>query len=340
MRRAALFAAGMAAAMLLIAAARPPEWRWTLPDGVAPPPVPADNPMSMAKVELGRRLFYDADLSINGTMSCASCHEQRHGFADSNATRPGALGDPGRRNAPALANIGYAAALTWADPRVTTLEAQVAIPLLGEHPVEMGMKDHEAEIGRRLARDDCYVRMFAKAFPGADAGINMLKVTRALAAFQRGMIAVDTPFDRYQRGEADAMPPAARRGAALFMGSAGCANCHSGPQLTDGRYHALEDEAGQADQGLSEATGLATDRGKFRTPGLRNVALTAPYMHDGGTSSLPAVIRRHRKVLPSVTGMPDEQESDLIAFLNALTDQRFISDPRLARPAKACGKRL
>lgn len=340
MRQVAVSIVGIAAAVFTIAAARPTEWRWTLPSDIAPPPIPSDNPMTTAKVELGRRLFYDADLSINGTMSCATCHEQKRGFADGNATRPGVHGDPGRRNVPGLANVGYAARLTWADSRLMTLEAQVAVPVLGEHPVEMGMTGKEAEIGRRLSHDGCYVRMFAAAFPENGGRIDMASLAKALASFQRTMIAFDTPFDRYRRGRTESISNTAQRGAALFQGQAGCASCHSGPNFTDDRYHALGVATPRADRGLGEVTGVAADDGKFRTPGLRNVALTAPYMHDGSASTLEEALRRHDAVLQRTADLTDRDTSDLIAFLGELTDQRFVTEPRFALPSKACGRRL
>lgn len=340
MRRLAMSIVGVAAAVLTIAAGRPTEWRWSLPSDVAPPPIPIDNPMTAAKVELGRRLFYDADLSINGTMSCATCHEQKRGFADGNATRAGVHGDPGRRNVPGLANVGYAARLTWADPRLTMLEAQVAVPVLGEHPVEMGMKGQEAEIDRRLGRDNCYVRMFASAFPEDGGRIDMANVTKALATFQRTMIAFETPFDRHRRGQKEAISSAARRGADIFQGRGACASCHSGPNFTDDDYHALKVATPMADRGLGEVSGVAMDDGKFRTRGLRNVALTAPYMHDGSAQTLDEALRRHDAVLTGSVALSDRDRSYLIAFLGELTDQRFVTDPRFALPSKACGKRL
>lgn len=336
MRWAVTSIAGLAVAVFTMAAARPAEWRWILPSGTAPPPIPADNPITASKVELGRRLFYDADLSINGTMSCATCHEQTHGFADNNATRPGVYGDPGRRNVPGLANVGYTARLTWADPRLTTLEAQVAVPVLGEHPVEMGMAGKEAEIGTRLGRDNCYVQMFADAFPERRGKIEMAGVAMALATFQRTMIAFDTPFDRYRAGRKDAISAEAQRGYGLFQGRGGCTNCHSGPNFSDDNYHALDSQRSKGDLGLGEVTGSMTDNGKFRTPGLRNIALTAPYMHDGSAPTLVDALRRHK----AGAALSERDTSDLIAFLGQLTDRRFITDTRFALPSKACGKRL
>lgn len=330
---------GVIAAFSAIAAARPASWHWDLPQGIAPPPVPSDNPMTAAKVELGRRLFYEADLSIDGTMACATCHSQRHAFADDNRTRGGVHGDPGLRNVPGLANIGWSRPLTWADPRLTTLEAQAAVPVLGEQPIEMGMKGNEAELARRLRRDPCYVRMFRAAFPETKGAIDMGAVTKALAAFQRTLIAFDTPFDRYRRGKVDAMSASAKRGANLFHGRAACAGCHAGPNFTDNGFHALEPFHPDNDRGLGAVTGRLADDYKFRTPGLRNVASTGPYMHDGESRTLEDAIRRHGQMAPD-PGLTDMEMADLIAFLDTLTDLRFIANPRLTSPVKACGRRL
>ncbi|SEK02549.1 cytochrome c peroxidase [Sphingobium sp. AP50] len=318
------------AALLLIAAGAP--WRWDLPAGVAPPPVPADNRMSSAKVELGRRLFYDADLSDDGTMACAACHEQKRAFADGNATRPGVHGDPGRRNVPGLANVGWFSRLTAADPDVTTLEAQVLVPLLGERPVEMGMKGLEAELARRLSADACYRRMFARAFPERGGRIDLHNVAAALGAFERTMIALDSPYDRFGRGDRTVLSAAAQRGARVFA-QAGCTSCHAGRLLTDMDYHRLEAVAAR-DPGLVERTGLSGDAGRFRTPSLRNVALTGPWWHDGSERTLEGAIRRHGKAIP------EQDMLAIIAFLQGLSDTHFTTDPRFSMPDRACGRRL
>jgi len=338
MRWAALSLA-LAAAVLCLAAgvARPFDWR--LPKGIAPPPVPADNPMSAAKVELGHRLFYDADLSINGTMSCATCHEQRHAFTDTNATRPGVHGDPGRRNIQALANVAYFRSITWADPRAATLEQQMRIPVLGLNPVEMGMAGQEAELARRLSADACYREMFARAFPETGGRIDLDNVGKALAAFQRTMLAFDTPWDR----DPTALPAAAQYGEALFRSARlNCASCHAGPHFTDaerpGAYHRLPGMS-DADAGLSEVTSRPEDRGRFRTPSLRNVAETAPYLHDGSARTLEAAIQRHYVSGDPAAPTPAET-ADLVAFLTALTDLGFLKDPRFALPQTACGRPL
>jgi cytochrome c peroxidase len=341
MRRVVFPLLGMAVAVLSMAAARPQQWHWNLPSGIEPPVVPADNPMTAAKVELGRRLFYDADLSTNGTMSCATCHEQKRAFADGNRTRAGVHGDAGRRNVPGLANVAFAPTLTWADSRLTTLEKQAAVPLFGDHPVEMGMKGMEAELVRRLAKDSCYRTMFRRAFPETEGAIDIPSVTRALAAFERTLISRDSPYDRYLRGERQALSGGALDGRALF--AAHCASCHGGPDFTDYRFHALEPAqiaGADPDRGLAEATGKPEDMGRFRTPGLRNVGLTAPYMHDGAATTLDAALHRHAGQVPAVAAMTEWQYAALREFLGALSDDRFVSDPSFAYPSTACGRPL
>lgn len=321
------------AGALLLTAAAPPGWRWSLPGGVEPPRVPAYNQMSDAKVELGRRLFYDADLSANGTLSCAGCHEQRRSFADGNATRPGIHGEPGRRNVPGLANVAWLPRLTYADPSATTLEQQALIPLLGEKPIEMGMKGLEAQLGRRLGADACYRRMFRRAFPKSRGRIDIANVA-ALGAFQRTMIALDSTNDQFARGELKSLSVNAERGRAVFK-SARCAACHSGRDFTDAAYHKLE-AADVRDAGLAERTGNPADEGRFRTPSLRNVTITGPWWHDGSARQLQDAIRRH----PGSSEMSERDMTALLAYLDGNIDRTFITDPKFSRPDEACGKPL
>lgn len=280
-----------------------------------------------ARIALGRRLFYDADLSRDGTMSCATCHEQRHGFGDGNRTHPGVTDEPGRRNVPGLANVGRFSPLTWADPRQTTLEKQAAVPVFGTHPVEMGMAGMQAEIPNRLGADPCYRQMFAAAFPGRDQTVNFAKVARALASFERSLISRDTPFDRHT------LSPEARAGWAAFRQS--CASCHKGADFTDMAYHRLGPPTPSApDQGLYEVTGKQADRGRIRTPSLRNVAVTGPYWHDGSAPTLHDAITRHGLPLPA------GREGAIITFLSMLTDDKFLTNPNFSLPQTACGKNL
>lgn len=314
--------AALALSALILTAAVAAPRHWTLPAGVAAPDVPADNPMTPAKVALGRRLFHDADLSIDGTLSCASCHEQKRAFADGNPTRPGVHGDAGRRNVPGLANVAWLPSLTWADAGVTTLEAQATIPILGLTPVEMGMHGNEREIARRLSRDRCYRRQFRAAFPERRGRIDMAGVAMALASFQRSMVSFDAPADH------GLLSPAASAGKAL-SGEV-CASCHAGRNFTDGRFHAIL-PVDQADRGLAEATGRVEDEGRFRTPPLRNVAVTGPWFHDGSAPTLRQALARHPIAL-------DEAGMDrVLVYLEALTDRTFIDNPGLAYPDRPCG---
>ncbi|HEX7915053.1 cytochrome-c peroxidase [Rudaea sp.] len=280
-----------------------------------------------ARIELGRRLFYDADLSQDGTMACATCHEQRHGFADGNRTHPGVTNEAGRRNVPGLANVGEFSPLTSADPRLTTLEAQVSVPVLGTHPVEMGMAGREAEIARRLGRDACYRRMFAAAFPGTADPIGYANVVRAIAAFERTLASHGSAYDH------DALSADARAGQETFRRD--CAACHAGKNFTDLAFHRLGAiDPAAADQGLFEVTAHEEDRGKFRTPPLRNLSVTAPYWHDGSMPTARDAIARHGFVYPP------ETMRRLEVLLDALTDHDFLSNPAFALPATACGRQL
>jgi len=283
--------------------------------------------MSAAKVELGRRLFYDADLSADGTMSCATCHEQHRAFADGNRSHPGVTGESGRRNVPGLANVAWFSRLTFADPALTSLEAQVSVPVLGTHPVEMGMAGREAEIAARLSRDPCYRTMFAKAFPETGGRIDFATTAKAIASFERTLVSFGSPYDR------GALSAPAREGQAVFARA--CAGCHAGPNFTDQDYHRIDPaDPPASDPGLSEKTGQVADLGRFRTPSLRNVALGAPYWHDGSEPTLTGAIERHGLNLMA------PEKAALVAFLEALTDSEFVTRKSLSLPATACGRRL
>lgn len=317
----------LAAGSFALAAAAPARWFANLPVGVNAPPVPAENPMTPAKVELGRRLFYDADLSVDGTIACATCHEQKRGFTEGNRTHGGVTGEPGRRNVPGLANVAWFSPLTLADPRQTTLEDQVAIPLLGTHPVEMGMRERAGEITIRLERDPCYRTMFAHAFPESRGRIDLGNVSKAIASFERTLVSYGSAYDR------GALSPDAAKGQMLFAED--CASCHAGPRFTDLRYHRLGTlDRAAPDQGLEEITGREDDRGVFRTPSLRNVMLSGPWWHDGSAGTLDEAIARHGNIYLAT------QMIQIIAFLDSLTDRSFVADRHFSLPNKACGRRL
>lgn len=327
---AGFVAAASLGASAVLLATDTTQWEWSLPTGIAPPPIPVDNAMTKARIALGHRLFHDADLSINGTLSCATCHEQRHSFSDGVQAHPGAHGEPGLRNVPSLLNVAWATPLTWANPSLTTLEQQAIVPITGNDPVEMGMKGHEAELSRRLSTNPCYRKLFTKAFPDMQGRIDLGTVTRALAAYQRTIVSFASPWDRARAG-GEPLSEEAARGEALFNGAAGCGSCHSGLNLSDYRLHGFSATA--KDRGAVRATGLERDDGQFRTPSLRNVALTAPYLHDGNAPTIETAIAMHGIVLSAV------DMAVIKAFLNELTDRTVTADDRFGLPAKSCSTR-
>lgn len=321
-RLATLLAAGVLA---LLPAAIAQDFAWKLPPGVAPPSVPADNPMSEVKVNLGVRLFNDAKLSRDQSMSCASCHWRHAAFAENAATHRGVDNSAGKRNPPPLANAGYAPVLTWANPNATTLERQALDPVFGEHPVEMGMAGLENELLARLASDACYVRLFDEAFPGTSPSLTLPNVFKAIAAFQRTLVSFNSTYDRARRGETPGLDDSALAGERLFT-EKNCHSCHAGPQFTDYLHHDIGLEPAERDRGLGEKTGLAEDNNRFRTPTLRNVWVTGPFMHDGSVASITGAIRAHTRsadgqASPVVT---EEEAASISLFLETLTDASFL----------------
>lgn len=352
------------------------SYQWDIPQWVPVPVVPDDNPMTDQKVELGRHLFYDKRLSADQTMSCATCHHQDKAFTDGRRFAKGISGQQAIRNAMSLTNVAYLPVLTWSNPLLTSMEAQVLIPLFGEHPVEMGMAGKEAILFERLKTEPVYQRLFRDAFPAEAQGgktqlYSLSTVTKALASFQRRLLSFDSPYDRFRYGgDQAALSPQAKRGEALFFGEKmECYHCHGGLNFTDNIKHARlpfpelgfhntglynVDRKGAypiGQTGIEEFTGAASDMGKFRTPTLRNIAKTAPYMHDGSVPDLATVIRAHYARAGRSGGEPSgpnpkrseflvgfqvsEQEvQDLIAFLHALTDEGFLKDERLSDPWK------
>ena len=330
-------------------------FEWRLPPGFPPPSVPPDNPMSVQKVALGRRLFFETRLSITGDYSCATCHRPELAYTDGKPHALGATGEQVRRSAMSLANVAYNPSFTWGDSRIGSLEAQMRQPLFSEHPVEMGLSGDGATALRALALDAAYAAQFDAAFPGG-ASLSMQHVIQAIAAFERTLISGRSPFDRYVfDDDRRALSESAQRGMALFYSARiGCSQCHfginfSGPIVYEGHAKAaaiyantgLYDVDGHGsypggDQGLKEITRRAQDMGKFRVPTLRNVALTAPYMHDGSLANLDAVLDHYRrggqhsprqdpKIRPfSLTA---GERADLIAFLTSLTDREFARNP-------------
>lgn len=350
----------------LAAHQNPPAYVWNLPPNVPKPVVPADNPMTAAKVELGRHLFYEKRLSVTGDFSCASCHDQKRAFTDGKPVAIGATGAAHPRNAMSLANIAYSPVLTWANPLMTRLEPQSLVPLFGEHPVEMGMAGKETQMLDALRQDANYRRRFQEAF--GDRSITLSNLTKAIASFERSLISMDSPYDRDRyKGDRNAISASAKRGERLFNSERmECFHCHGGVTFSDSIHHersgfteisfhntGLYNIDGQGaypadDTGVKEITHQPTDMGRFKAPTLRNIALTAPYMHDGSIATLEEVLEHYRvggRTVKSgenagvgrqnpyksqfISGfeITAAEKRDLLTFLQSLTDKTFIDNP-------------
>ncbi|MBP7286994.1 MAG: di-heme enzyme [Nannocystaceae bacterium] len=349
----------------------PAPWVWDLPPGFPEPYVPAQNPMSAEKVELGRHLFYDLRLSGNGTQSCASCHDQARGFADGLPTPQGSTGSVLARNSMGLTNSVYSYPLTWANPNLVDLEHQILVPLFGEFPIELGAVGHEDEILQRLRDEPVYGPLFEAAFPERDDPFSFDAVRDALACFTRTLISGDSPYDRFVYGDGE-LSESALRGMNLFFSEAvECHHCHGSFNFSMSVKHAntvfdpqafhntgLYNVGGTGayplgNEGLYESTALDTDRGRFRAPTLRNVAVSGPYMHDGSIATLEEVLDTYAAGGRNVTEGPfagdgranpyksgfvggfemsPQDRDDLLAFLHSLTDETFLGDPRFANP--------
>jgi len=346
-------------------------YRFRVPSQFPAPRVPVDNEMSDAKVELGRRLFYDERLSANETMSCATCHRQELAFTDGLAQPRGSTGDRVVRNSMGLGNVAYRARLTWANPLLDRLEHQALLPMFGDTPTELGLTDPEMLLAR-LRRDADYVERFESAFPDSSNAVTLLHVTQAIASFERTLLTFDSPFDRYVAGDERALSASAARGMELFFSERlECFHCHGGFDFADSNDHEGNANAEQpfhntglydvdghgsypaSDRGVIDVTERAEDMGRFRAPSLRNVAVTGPYMHDGSVASLEDVLRHYEAGGRAVESGPDEtdaaagpnkdrfivgfvltddERADVVAFLRALTDESFLHDPRFGNP--------
>jgi len=321
------------------------DYHWVVPRGLPVPSAPASNPMSAVKVQLGCRLFFERSLSINQEQSCATCHRPELAFTDGRARSVGSTGAVLPRNAMTLVNVAYSPALTWANSRIVTLEQQSDGPLFAEHPVEMGLDGAGEPAIERLAGDARYRDAFRQSFPDDASPLSIANVQRAIAAFERTLISGRSAFDRYlYDDERTALTEEAQRGMALFFSPrAGCSACHSGPnfsgplgtreQLAPRAAFARNGLALVADDGLTSITSDSRDSGHFRVPTLRNIAITAPYMHDGRLSSLEEVLEHYSSddglaaaqvAAAQVERLSNDEQRLLIAFLNSLTDREFL----------------
>ena len=351
---------------------QPRGYQWTLPENIPTPLVPTDNAMSDIKVELGRWLFHDRRLSVNSSMSCATCHRQELAFTDAQPVPTGATGELHPRGAMTLVNAGYGSRLTWANHLLDRLENQALTPLFGENPVEMGMGGREEVVVKLLRTDVRYRSLVPSVFPTDEDPYSVLNAVRAIASFVRSIVSFDSAYDRYLAGDPSAMDESAVRGMTLFFSEkTECFHCHGGFNFTDSSTHTssriesvgfhnnglynIGDNGGYppGNTGLHDMTGKRRDMGRFKAPTLRNISLTAPYMHDGSIESLDAVLDHYQQggrqiregpysgdgsrnpyksVFVRAFELEETERADLLAFLDALTDRSVLTNPRFSNP--------
>ncbi len=346
---------------------------WQIPASIPLPVTNDENPMSEAKFALGRHLFYDQRLSGNGTLSCSSCHQQDKAFTDGRPTGIGSTGQVLLRNTQTLTNVAYNASYTWANASLLKIEQQLFIPLFNDNPVEHGINSTNwPEIVLRLKAEPRYDLLFKQAFPGTTELYTQAQVIQAIAVFVRGITSFDSAYDRHLAGDDSGYSAEAKRGETLFFSERmECFHCHGGYNFSDSTadrtmnfvnrpFHntGLYNLDGQGkfpsgNGGLFEQTGKAGDMGRFRAPTLRNIAKTAPYMHDGSIPDLPSVLdfyaaggrniasganagdgRKNPYKDGFVTGfvLTEQDKKDLLAFLESLTDNTFVTNPRYSNP--------
>lgn len=306
------------------------DYHVAVPPGFPALPVPAGNMLTEARVELGKRLFYDKQVSRTGEVACASCHLPDHAFSDPRQFSLGVEGRVGGRNAPSVVNLAYNTSFFW-DGGAPTLEQQVIGPII--NPLEMDMT--MGEVVERLATDPTYVSSFEDAYgtepiPGS--------LTKAVASFMRTIVSGDSRYDRYQQGDHAALDDSEKRGMAIFTGERGeCFHCHVGFNFTNNDFRDNNLYAVYQDIGRAKVTELEEDVGKFKVPTLRNVALSAPYMHDGSLATLEDVVEHYSSggklnanSDPTIQplDLTAQEKSDLVAFLKALTDETLATNPK------------
>ncbi len=320
------------------------------PKGLPPVPIPEDNPQTPIKVKLGEKLYFDPMLSSDGTISCASCHSPALGFADGEQVSDGVGGQTGGRNSPSVYNAAYYTTQFW-DGRAMDLEHQAMGPV--ENPIEMA--NTWANVVSYLESDKTYQRLFKQAFGG---DISMDTAVKAIASYERTVITWDSPYDRYVAGDMTAMSVEQVAGMDLFFGKAQCSGCHAPPLFLEDAFgnigipdagfesvHFPNSDEGDPtlwnhDLGRYYVTHLEEDLGRFKTPGLRNIELTAPYMHNGVLATLEAVIAHYNSVPDPVVGVLEEdlvtelglsdiEQAQLVAFLKALTGKVYTYEPEM-----------
>lgn len=308
-----------------------PELLLAVPPGFLAPEFPAGNELTPARWALGKKLFYDPVLSRDSTLSCGSCHHATKAFSDTVVFSLGVAGLPGTRNAPTLANIAYHPYFTR-EGGVPTLEMQILVPIQEHNEFDFNI----LLIAERLKRDTAYVRMSLEAY---NREPDAFVITRSIACFERTFVSGQSRYDQYFfQGKNDVLTPAEKRGMDLFFSEkTNCSQCHSGFNFTNYAFENNGLYADYPDLGRYRLTELESDRARFKVPTLRNVALTAPYMHDGSLWTMEAVIAHYnsggqphpnKSMLLRPLGLTFTEQADLVAFLNSLTDEPFINNPK------------
>lgn len=301
--------------------------------GLPPVPVPADNPMTPEKIELGKLLYFETRMSKDGKVSCATCHEPQAGWAEHRPTSKGIHEQVGDRNAPTVINAAYMTSMFW-DGRMTTLEEQALGPI--ENPIEMGMTMEV--VTANLEKIPEYKERFQKVF---GTGVTKEGVAKAIAAFERTVVSGNSPYDKAEAGDKSAMSEAAQRGKAIFMDKGQCSTCHTPPTFSNGRFYnaGVGSDKAAPDVGRKKVTNSDADMGKFRVPHLRNIADTAPYFHDGSAATLEESVNLMAaggKDNPNLSGMlkavrdaklTDAEKKDVVEFLKALSGEFPKTEP-------------
>ncbi|MBB3048687.1 cytochrome c peroxidase [Litorivivens lipolytica] len=291
---------------------------------------PEDEPPSWREIQLGKTLFFDPRLSHDHSRSCASCHNPELGFGDGLPLSPGSDGQPLGRHTPSIYNLAWGSVFFW-DGRAATLEEQALMPIVAEAEMNLPM----AVLQERLTAVAHYRNEFNAVY---EEGLTEETIGRALASFMRAIVSDNSPFDRHLAGDKNALGPEAKRGLALFVGKGRCIECHSGANLTDDSFHNLG--LGGDDPGRAEVVDAPHLRGAFKTPGLRNVTLSAPYMHDGSLPNLLSVLEfynrgggegHNRSDLIQPLNLTQRDINDLLAFMGALESPILIKRPEIPR---------
>lgn len=319
-----------------------------------------------AKITLGQYLFYDTRLSANNTKACATCHAPQFAFSDGYRRSSGIYADETKHNSPSLINIAERQSLNWAEPNLKSLEVQMLRPLFGTSPTEMGAKNHETLIYQRLSTDSLYRQLFAKAYPHRSNAINFEHIKQCIALFLSNLKSHNSPYDVYLRtSDTTYFNHLAQKGLKLFFSDRlGCGNCHNGTNFDTpikgthfaniGLYNCNHNNTyPNNDLGIAEITQKKADNGRFRIPSLRNVALTAPYFHDGTVATLNEILHIYENGGRNLTygnctgngqlntykdkrlrhfSLTTTEKQQLIAFLHSLSDTSYLQNKQFINP--------